>query len=609
MHGMALFDLFQNPLPFNSKGEEQDKSFMAFAIKKAKIKFQSFPSKYLLFGIFILSLSLRILYINSLLKTNPFFDYPIVDSEVYHKWALDIKNGDLLGKEIFYLSPGYAYFLALIYKIFGVGFYPVYLVQALIDSLSAIMILMIGKTSFSKGVGLLASLLWTFYGPSAFYSGKIAAEPLGIFLLLTALLTLSKANKKKRSPFYFIAGLLLGLATITRTYWLLLVPFWIVTIYLLSPLTIKRRLIVISTFLSGISFIIAPITFRNILVAGEAILISGNSGLIFYSGNNPRARGFSTYIDGVSLNVKEQWEDSKMLAEKELKRPLTRKEVDRYWRNKAIKFIIENPKDYIILLGKKILAGLSGQERSTMYFIEIEKGITPFIKIFFINFYMIMPLGITGIFICGNIKRDSHILSIPLTHLIIIIIFMAESRYRLPAVPVLCLFASCLILKSGDLLKKWQQGVPVLILLCGFSLYQYINSHFSPHKPPEIFYNLGNAYLHKGDPKKAMENYNIAFSLRPSYPELLNNMGNAHYLMGNESEAIKLWKEAYRLKPNYLVPLYNLAKIYQTKDPERAKEYWINFLILSKDMKGEAKYREEGERFLRENEYIKNESH
>ncbi len=299
-------------------------------------EFQLLSNRHLIFFLFFFSLILRMIYINALKGNNPFFDYPIVDSEAYHEWAQRIVTGDLWGKDPFFLAPGYAYFLALIYLVFGVDFYILYLVQATLDAFSVLLIFLIGQSYFNRKVGFLAALFWSLYGLAAFYAGKLAAEPLGIFLMLSALFLVSLAIERESTILLLPAGLLTGMAVLTRTYWLILIPLWSAHLFFFGSPSLKKKIASLSFFAIGVLVAIGPVTIRNQIVSGEFVLVSGNSGLIFYAGNNPKARGYATQIEGISLNVKEQWKDSKILAEKELGRTLTRKEIDAYWKKYGI---------------------------------------------------------------------------------------------------------------------------------------------------------------------------------------------------------------------------------------------------------------------------------
>ncbi|MDP9293455.1 MAG: glycosyltransferase family 39 protein, partial [Actinomycetota bacterium] len=72
--------------------------------------------------------------------------------------------------------------------------------------------------------GLLAAALTGFYPPLILATGEQLSEPLGALLLICAFLAFALAARRRTTPLYAVAGLLLGLAVLTRAD-LLPVPF------------------------------------------------------------------------------------------------------------------------------------------------------------------------------------------------------------------------------------------------------------------------------------------------------------------------------------------------------------------------------------------------
>jgi len=75
-------------------------------------------SRIALISAFLLAIILRCVYFQEA-KAIPFFRAPVVDSAVYHEWALDILQGKGMERGtfrgVFFMSPGYPLFLAAIY--------------------------------------------------------------------------------------------------------------------------------------------------------------------------------------------------------------------------------------------------------------------------------------------------------------------------------------------------------------------------------------------------------------------------------------------------------------------------------------------------------------
>ena len=69
--------------------------------------------------IFLAALAVRLIYFFQVKANFPGWDSPTIDPLYHDLWARQIASGDLLGSGPFFRAPFYAYFLGLIYTIFG----------------------------------------------------------------------------------------------------------------------------------------------------------------------------------------------------------------------------------------------------------------------------------------------------------------------------------------------------------------------------------------------------------------------------------------------------------------------------------------------------------
>ena len=115
-----------------------------------------------------------------------------------------------------FAPPLYAIFISLCLTLFGDSQVPVKIVQACVDAAMTIILYLIGREVFDARTGLLSAGIWAVYPFPIYLALTIASEPLftlllGIFVLLTIYAICSQ-----RSRYYCAAGILLGLATLTR---------------------------------------------------------------------------------------------------------------------------------------------------------------------------------------------------------------------------------------------------------------------------------------------------------------------------------------------------------------------------------------------------------
>jgi hypothetical protein len=112
----------------------------------------------------------------------PFFQVRNIDSEPYHQWALRIAAGHWMPTDAFYQSPLYAYFLGTLYALFGGETRSPRVVQAVLGSVSPLLVYAVGATLFSRTVGWLAGiglalLVPTFINMMAYFRTGFQAGP------------------------------------------------------------------------------------------------------------------------------------------------------------------------------------------------------------------------------------------------------------------------------------------------------------------------------------------------------------------------------------------------------------------------------------------------
>ena len=79
------------------------------------------------------------------------------------------------------------------------------------------------------------------------------------------------------------------------------------------------------------------------------------------------------------------------------------------------------------------------------------------------------------------------------------------------------------------------------------------------------FYNRGNAYANKGQPDRAIQDYDQAIRLNPNLAEAFYNRGTAYAIKGQPDRAIEDFDQAIRLNPNFAVAFNNRGLAKQAK--------------------------------------------
>ena len=93
--------------------------------------------------------------------------------------------------------------------------------------------------------------------------------------------------------------------------------------------------------------------------------------------------------------------------------------------------------------------------------------------------------------------------------------------------------------------------------------------------------NLGCAYITNGEPFKAIATLQDGLKLTPEAPDTLNNLGVAFFTANLAEPAKSHLYKASILNPRYAAPLFNLGKIaYQEQQPAEARRLWQAYLRL-----------------------------
>lgn len=342
---------------------------------------------------------------------------------------IQIANNFLSGKglisspdRIAYRPPLYPLFLSGVYYMFGDGYWPIRIIQSILDALTCIMVYFLGKRVLNEQTGKISSFICTIYPFFIFFAGFELTETLFIFLLVMTLLFLIKTFEQPLHKYFIMDGILLGLSTLCRPVIVGFIPFALIGIGVNLQVTKKKMFLSFGYTVLLFIFILSPWIIRNFLHFKKFLPLTTYSGRVLWEGNNPKATGGPCAY----------WpEEIKELSEIEQ---------DRYLGNLAMKVIISNPQRFIKLMGKKfirfwnVVPNYAGFSSFKYRIISI------------LSDGIIIPLSILGIILSFKIKRK-----VLLFYLIIAfftafhMISLASIRYRVPIMPFMIIFSAYFI--------------------------------------------------------------------------------------------------------------------------------------------------------------------
>ncbi len=278
----------------------------------------------------------------------PGFRVPFLDAAVYDRWARSIAAGNGSGTEVFHLAPLYPILCGLVYRGVPDGRSMIFILQHAAGVLLAIGAgyLAARLTAGREGAPwvvacLIASILVALSSTLIAYEHALLPEVLGAVLLTAGAgclaLGLAGEDREVTPARALVAGILFGLDTLVRPTGLLLVGAAAVFLAVRPP---RRQIVAALVLVFGALAAIAPVTIRNRVVAGEWVLVSGSGGFNFYIGNHAGADGGYVQPTGVHFVPGDRGDPTgRALAEEAEGRPLTAREVSRYWLDRGLAFV------------------------------------------------------------------------------------------------------------------------------------------------------------------------------------------------------------------------------------------------------------------------------
>ncbi len=402
--------------------------------------------RYFIWKLFFLALALRVGFV----LLHPAVNL-IADMLGYHESAMSLLNSGELkvkGRLSAARPPLYPIFLYLVYYVFGAGnLLAVRLVQAVLGALTAVLTFVLGRKVFTAKVGVWASLFLALYPAAWGFSDMIMTETLFAFLLISALIflvDLPQGNIKSA----FWAGILLGLATLTRTVIYQFPLFLAIALLLFSR---KRLALLPGLAILLISFwvVMLPWKARNDRVFGKPLLTT-KAGVDFFLYNHSP---FWYIVNSASL------EDSTTL-EGVTTWKLSEVEKDSVARAAAWKWIKSHPLLFAFK-GVRMEWNFFGVEREYLWWLLAgywgrapRWQLAALFPLFAPTIYILIPLFLWGlVYSWKKYPLMISLLWLIFYNLAVTFVYSGFSRNRMPLNPILMMFAGYALTQMPQILR------------------------------------------------------------------------------------------------------------------------------------------------------------
>ncbi len=317
--------------------------------------------------------------------------------------------------------PVYPSFL-LLSMITSKSYVTIVILQSLVGAGTALCAYFIGKELFNKTAGVLAALGVAFYPYFVMHDTALQETSVFTFLTALAILFLLKSRSSLSKFVWVAAGLLLGLALLTRTTLVLFVP--IAFLWLLFFAGLKKREAVQRTAIVAVGFalIVSPWLIRNYILLGTPTL-STLSGLTLWAGNNPYT--FSTYPNGSIDRSVDKAAEELLPEEKQAIKQLSNDEIaqNSWFVRKAVGYIRDHPGETFKRSFIKLGAAFSWKQNPA------REGFVQ--KVYFLSYLPALSLGIVGAWLARKRwKEHSLIYGLFVSFAIVTAIFFAHTSHR-----------------------------------------------------------------------------------------------------------------------------------------------------------------------------------
>ena len=247
--------------------------------------------------------------------------------------------------------PLYPLFLAGLLRT-GISIFPaVRVIQSILGAVSCLLLMGITRLVFSTenksgtiDAGMIAAGFMAIYPVLVCYCARLMTETLFVFLILSSIYALLKSlQPSHRFVWLFIGGAITGMGILCRP---TLLPFIALVIAWLTIVPSEKSQFFKSVlfFLIPIILVIFPWEVRNYRVFDKIIPITSAGGANLYIANNPVSTGEAVgYRALMEAGVFHLGEDEDEI------------EYNRFYRDKAVALIKDNPGRFVYLAFKRLL--------------------------------------------------------------------------------------------------------------------------------------------------------------------------------------------------------------------------------------------------------------
>jgi 4-amino-4-deoxy-L-arabinose transferase-like glycosyltransferase len=531
----------------------------------------------ILLAILLAGLAIRVGYL-IYYRSLPTWDQLTVDNYYHLHWAQVIASGNWLGDTTFFRAPLYVYLLGGLYRLLGDSLWVGRLFGLVIGAASLTMTFLIARRIFTRRTALVAVSLQALCPIMIYFEGELLLDALFTLLVQIVLYRTILWLERPTPHRMFWVGIALGVAAITR-------PTALVIVIALLPFLVgmvkgwPSRFKNLAALALGAALLIGPVFVRNMIVAGDPVMIASQGGINFYIGNNPSADGLSATLPE-PLGFNWRMSDVTSIAEKETGKSLKPGEVSAYWSHQAWRWIAEHPVSAATLYLKKFYFSFADKEISNNRNLSEFFASVPLLRFNPLTFAPLLGLALIGLVLTIRSNRSSLLLGLSVLVLSAAnSVFFVNSRFRLPVIPILIILGALALAVIAESIRRreWQKAVLPLGVSLVIALLCHLDFVSLPRGTAAQELNSRTLYFYSlNDLPRALACGRDAATQDATFPEVNLNLGNIWLRAGHSDSAEYYYRREIAAHPDRAKGYTNLASLEHLNRADDSAQTLIN---------------------------------
>jgi tetratricopeptide (TPR) repeat protein len=533
------------------------------------------PGRMVVFGVLALVLVVRLLQLASAMNS-PLTWQPGPDEDYYRRFGLAVAAGQGAADspEFTFMDPAYGYLLGGLFKLFGANVFLIYLIQVLLDTLTAYGIIRVGRLLERPRAGLFGAALYGLTATAVMFCTTLLKEVWVTAYLTWWIVGALTAIRSQRKVHWLLFGLYCGLGVGFRSTLLTLTLAGAALPWLMPGGTARARLAALVVL--GAVMAMLPWSIRNHNAYGSFSPLPHNGGIVLqqvYNDQNPRAEiwipPFVTY-----LHPSEIWNGYAVEASRRAGYSLSPAQIDSYWHDQAMAYIEQHPGAVLGDILRKSSGILSNSELANNRSDTEERMFSTVLALLPSPAAWLLGMGLAGLVWLALQERRWIVVAIPiLLAWFTMAVFFAESRFRFHAASMLALCSGVWIDQVLHQIRARQKKplgvfVPAAVVIVAIS---FVLGSLTP-QPPIGWDRIAWGYINMG---RVHEAQLLAARIARSQPDngaILEALGYTDAVQKQYTEAAQVLQRAVELRPRSHVAHFNLARVYlMLGDRQRAE--------------------------------------